>query len=338
MNLLKINHLYKTYPQQSEPAVRNITLNVKAGEILGLVGESGSGKTTLLRLIAGLEDGDEGSIRLKKELVTGPAHHLVPGHPQIRLVHQDFKLSPNVTVRENIAYSLRSYATDYSKNRLEAMIELCELASLQHKLPKQLSGGEMQRVALARALADEPVLLLLDEPFSNVDAIRRQELKYQLRDIIRRSGTTAIFVTHDTAEALTLSDSLAVMYQGQIIQTGTSREVYQHPVNPYVARFFGYVNIQKMSQLSALLQNADLPFLPADLLCIRAECIHLCQAYEADFTGTVKQVRYMGFYELWEIAISETITWQVLQFEKILFSSEVFLKVDWHKVHVFAAE
>lgn len=338
MNILTIKHLYKTYISQSEPAVTNISLTVKKGEVLGLVGESGSGKTTLLRLIAGLEDADRGTIHLKKEAITGPVQHLVPGHPQIRLVHQDFKLAPNVSIRENIAYILRTYAPDYRRQRLEKMIELCDLAALQHKLPRQLSGGEMQRVALARALADEPLLLLLDEPFSNVDTIRKQELKSQVWDIVRRSGTTAIFVTHDTTEALTLSDTLAVMHQGAIVQTGASREVYQYPVTPYVARFFGYANIVRAREAAAywLPESAGFPFAADALLCIRAEYIQVCPKAEADFTGKVKRVHYLGFYELWEVELSATLTWQVLCFRKIVFADEVFLKVDWSRVHAFA--
>jgi len=340
MNILTIDHLYKTYAAQADPAVSNISLRLKKGEITGLVGESGSGKTTLLRLIAGLEDADSGHIRLHKETVTGPAGNLVPGHSQIRLVHQDFKLSPHISVRENIAYTLRTYEVSYRNDRLEKMLWLCELADLQHKLPRQLSGGEMQRVALAKALADEPTILLLDEPFSNVDTIRRQALTYQLRNIICGSGTTALFVTHDTTEALTLSDNVAVMRQGRIIQTGSPPEIYHKPLSPYVAGLFGYANIIQAGQLlpHRLATTTRIPYTPDDYLCIRAEYISICSESDADFAATVRQRYYLGIYSLLEVQIAPLVRCQVLFFEEILPSEKVFLRVDWKLVHVFPTQ
>lgn len=316
--------------------------------MLGLVGESGSGKTTLLRLIAGLEDADKGTMRLKGEVITGPSRHLVPGHPQIRLVHQDFQLSPNISVRENIAYALRTYQADYRASRLHQVLQLCELTALQHKLPRQLSGGEMQRVALAAALADEPELLLLDEPFSNVDAVRRQTLRHEITDILRRSRTTAIFVTHDTAEALALSDKVAVLQNGAIVQIDTPQQVYSKPVSPYVAGLFGCANIIRAGKLQEIrLPTSQMPdFQADDLLCIRAENLSIVSETEADFSGKLLKSSYLGMYEIWEAEISRNIKWQVLVFQKILFSNplsqprraNVFLKVDWSKTHTFARE
>ncbi len=339
MNILTISHLYKTHSGQPQPAVKNATLVLKKGEILGLIGESGSGKTSLLHLVAGLADADSGTIRLKKEYVTGPSQNLVPGHPQIRLVHQDFQLAPAISVRDNIAYSLRAYQPEYKADRLDKMIRLCGLETLQHKQPRQLSGGEMQRVALARALADEPLLLLLDEPFSNVDTVRRQELKHEIGDIIRRSGTTAIFVTHDTAEALALSDRIAVMYQGVIVQTGTPQHVYQHPATPYVAGFFGYATIILAETLAKHWNQTKLafPFGSSDTLCIRAEHMQLCPEREAEFTGTLRRIQYLGWYELWEVQMGEASIFQLVlcgKKEKATVGEIVFLKVDWAAVHV----
>lgn len=338
MNVLTVRHISKTYAAQPQPAVENISFSLRKGELLGLVGESGSGKTTLLRLVAGLEDSDSGQILLKNEPVAGPLRRLVPGHPHIRLVHQDFKLSPNITVLENIAYALRTYDAAYRESRLTQVMRLCELTGLQHRLPRQLSGGEMQRAALATALADEPALLLLDEPFSNVDAVRRQTLRHEITDILRRSRTTAIFVTHDTAEALALSDRVAVLQSGGIVQIGTPRQVYSQPVSPYVASLFGHANVFPAGDLQKIrLPASQMPGFQANAsLCIRAENIALAPKADADFAGKLLKTSYLGMYEIWEVELTEEMKWQVLAFGNILFPDrKVFLKVDWAKAHMF---
>lgn len=338
MNILTVKDLNKTYSGQFTPAIKNITLTVKKGEIFGLVGESGSGKTTLLRIIAGLEDADGGSVRLLKEAITGPSQNLVPGHPHIRLVHQNFNLQPNISIRQNILYSLKGYDLQYQLDRLDKMIDLCDLSALQHKLPRQLSGGEMQRVALARAIADEPMLLLLDEPFSNVDTIRRQELKHEVSNIIRKSSTTAIFVTHDTTEALTLSDTIGVMKDGSLIQIGTPHHIYNHPATSYVANFFGIANIIPVVKLQSYLKaKHQFPlFNKQDIVCIRAESIQLCHEEEADLTGELKKIYYLGMYELWDIQITRNISLKFLHFQKTPPPEKLFVKIIWEQVHVFS--
>lgn len=339
MNLLTINHLSKTYPGQLQPALNNVSLTVKKGEILGLVGESGSGKTTLLRLMAGLEDADSGTIRLLKEYITGPAHHLVAGHTHIRLVHQDFRLFPNISVRENISYQLRMYTADYQHNRLESMLQLGDLHAVQHKLPRQLSGGEMQRVAVARALADEPLLLLMDEPFSNVDVRRRQELTEAIGNMIRQSRTTTFFVTHDTSEVLAMADRITIMQEGKLIQTATPSIIYTQPATPYVADLFGHANIVTGKQLRKQ-AHADLPaFIQAhQTWCIRAEWIQVCEKEEAEFSGIVRKVHYLGLYMLWELQIGTSIRWQVYQQSERISSpgEKIYIKVKWDQVHSFA--
>ncbi len=338
MNLLTIKHLSKIYSGQFEPALDNISITVQKGQIVGLVGESGSGKTTLLRLIAGLEDADTGSIQLKKEYITGPSHHLVAGHAQIRLVHQDFRLLPNITVRENIAYQLRMYTSDYQKDRLEAMLQLGDLHAVQHKLPRQLSGGEMQRVAVARALSDEPLLLLMDEPFSNVDVLRRQELTQAIGEMIRRSRTTAFFVSHDTAEVLALADQVMIIQKGQIIQKATPEVIYNQPLTPYVADFFGHANIVLGKHLLKHTQT-DLQsrVKPLNQVCIRAEHLQVCTAEEAEFAGIIHKVHYLGLYRLWEVQIGPRLRWHIYQPADAvaIAGDQIYLKVRWEKVHYF---
>ncbi len=175
--LLQVNYVSKTYPGRASAAVYNLSLQVRQGELLAIVGASGSGKTTLLKLIAGLEETDEGGIFLHEQKVTGPSGQLIPGHPKIKMVFQDNKLFPNITVYDNIQHSLRMYHTSYQQQRITQVLELAKLTHLQHKYPRELSGGEAQRATLARALADEPELLLLDEPFSHLDIPLKRQIK-----------------------------------------------------------------------------------------------------------------------------------------------------------------
>lgn len=223
------------------PAVRDVQLQVESGTTLVIVGPSGCGKTTLLRLIAGLERPEGGSIVVGQRQVVGPDVCLPPERRRVGLVFQDYALFPHLSVRRNIAYGLAGLAG--RAQRVEAMLELAGLTQLARRMPHQLSGGEQQRVALARALAPEPEVLLLDEPFSNLDAARRSTIRAEVQSILRRAGTTAILVTHDQEEALLLGDQVAVMHDGQIQQCGTPEAVFHRPATARVAKFLGIADL-----------------------------------------------------------------------------------------------
>lgn len=242
MNLLQVTSLSKSFRGNSVPAVNHASLDLSEGKILALVGESGSGKTTLLRLLAGLETPDSGEIVLDGKSLSTSGHVVQPEHRGIGMVFQHHALFPHLTVGKNIAFGIRRLDRPTRRETIASLLDLIGLGGFEKRYPHELSGGERQRVALARALAPAPRLLLLDEPFSSLDARLRQNVRDETRAILRKRGATAIFVTHDTADALTIADRVIVLKKGDIQQTGTPREIYHAPANSYVASFFGTCN------------------------------------------------------------------------------------------------
>ena len=222
------------------PAVDGVDLEVAPGEFLAVLGPSGCGKTTLLRLIAGFERPDAGGIEIAGRVVAGPRRLVPPEQRRIGMVFQESALFPHLDVAGNIGFGL---ARRERAARVDELVALVGLAGLQHRMPYELSGGQQQRVALARALAPDPSLVLLDEPFSSLDATLRAQLRVEVREILRSAGATAVFVTHDQAEALEISDRVAVMRAGRIEQVSTPDELYLRPVNRFVAGFVGEANL-----------------------------------------------------------------------------------------------
>ena len=224
-------------------AVAGVDLELRESELAAVLGPSGCGKTTLLRLIAGFEAPDAGEIEIGGATVAGPGAWVSPERRRIGMVFQDYALFPHLRVRSNVGFGLSRRSTEERDHLVERTLEL---VGLQHKAacyPHELSGGERQRVALARALAPEPELVLLDEPFSSLDATLRAELRREVELILREAGTTALLVTHDQEEALVLADRMAVMRAGRIVQVGRPEEIYSRPVERWTAEFVGEVNV-----------------------------------------------------------------------------------------------
>ncbi len=221
-------------------AVARLDLTVPPGRVLALLGPSGCGKTTALRLIAGFEEPDGGTITLGGRLVWGPGKEVPPEKRRIGMVFQEGALFPHLTVEQNISYGLPRASR--RNGRAEEVLALVGLSGLGHRMPHELSGGQQQRVALGRALAPEPAVLLLDEPFSNLDPKLREQVRSEVMHIVRASGATAIFVTHDQEEALFVGDTVAVMDQGCILQIGSPEEIFHNPASRFVAQFIGTVD------------------------------------------------------------------------------------------------
>jgi iron(III) transport system ATP-binding protein len=237
--VLSIEGVSKNYGP--EAAVEELSLSVKDGELLTMLGPSGCGKTTTLRMIAGLEAPSSGSITIAGETVTADgddAYHK-PEERDVGIVFQDYALFPHLNVAENIAFGLTEMDDDEIDQRVAELLELVDLEAHEEKMPNQLSGGQQQRVALARSLAPEPDVLLLDEPFSNLDVRLRVEMREEVRRILKRAGVTAISVTHDQEEALSISDRVAIMNDGNIAQVGDPAEVFENPESRFVASFLG---------------------------------------------------------------------------------------------------
>ena len=222
-----------------ELAVDSVSLDVREGELLTLLGPSGCGKTTTLRMIAGLETPSAGTITIDGERVAGAGGATNPEDRDVGLVFQEYALFPHLTVGENIAFGLDGVSSAESDKRVETLLELVDLAGYEDRQPENLSGGERQRVALARSLAPEPEVLLLDEPFSNLDVRLREEMREEVRRILKEAGVTAVSVTHDQEEALSISDRVAIMNDGHVEQVGRPEEVFGHPESRFVASFLG---------------------------------------------------------------------------------------------------
>jgi iron(III) transport system ATP-binding protein len=240
LSQLALVHVTKRYPGSGAPAVCDLSLGVERGHVLALLGPSGCGKTTTLRLIAGFETPDAGQVIIAGRTVAdGPRPGVPPEERGVGIVFQDYALFPHLTVADNVGFGLRRLSRGSRLDRTREVLGLVGLAELGARYPHELSGGQQQRVAVARALAPAPALLLLDEPFSNLDADLRAQMRDEVEKILRATATTAVFVTHDQEEALTIADTIGILNRGRLEQIGSPEGIYHRPATPFVAEFVG---------------------------------------------------------------------------------------------------
>ncbi len=237
---LELSQLCVQYPGRPQPAVDGVSFGLAAGDIGVLIGPSGCGKTTLLRAVAGLEPARSGEVRLSGRLVDGPGVHLPAEARRIGMVFQDYALFPHLDVARNVGFGLAELPRAERAARVAEVLELVGLGGAEKRSPHELSGGQQQRVALARALAPQPQLLLLDEPFSNLDVDLRERLAHEVRAILKAAGATALFVTHDQLEAFAIGDAIGVMHQGRLHQWADAYTLYHRPATRFVADFVGH--------------------------------------------------------------------------------------------------
>lgn len=246
-------------PEEDLCVVNRLNLQLVKGEIGCLLGASGCGKTTILRAIAGFEPLRSGAISLNGRELSSGRQHMAPELRGVGMMFQDYALFPHLTVEKNIGFGLRRQSRDERLRRIDEMLELVGLQAERKRYPHELSGGQQQRVALARALAPSPSLLLLDEPFSNLDVDTRERLAFEVRDILKQAGLTAILVTHNQAEAFAIADRIGVMEQGQVVQWGTPRELHEHPANDFVADFIRREALLAQRAQALVRGGAELP-------------------------------------------------------------------------------
>ncbi len=295
MSILELEQITMRYPGAAAPCLRNLSLNVEAGEAVTLLGASGCGKTTLLKIVAGLEAQDEGQVRIDGT----DMRSLAPEKRPIAMVFQKPLLFENMNVEQNVNFSPRMNRTmgkDALREKTRRMLELVGLEGFEKRRVSSLSGGQEQRVSLARALMAQPRLLLLDEPLSALDRNLKLSMEQMIRHINRELGTTMLYVTHDQNEAAAVSDRIALMREGQILQIGKAEDFYSHPVNAYAARFFGCGNLLKARKTGnrivsplGVFSMSDCRLSDGDvLLGIRPEAAKDFQ--NGDFCGIIKEI------------------------------------------------
>lgn len=318
MTILELHQVHKKYSQTDQFAVNNVSFQVNQGEIISLVGESGSGKTTLLRLIAGLEHPDSGYISLAGAKVVEGKKSVPANKRNVGMVFQDYALFPHLTLLDNVMFGLKG-KVDNPESVAKDTLAMVGLYENFKKYPHQLSGGQQQRVALARAIGPRPSILLMDEPFSNLDTILKDQVREEIRQIIKITGLTAIFVTHDTRDALSTSDRIAILHKGYLQQIDTPRNLYEAPVNGYVANFFG-----KRNELLATPTKdgfySGFGFIPDDRsklyhtqvkICFRPENVRVEKDEEQPMSGRLVKSTYYGDHQLLKIQDEEGKTIKV---------------------------
>jgi iron(III) transport system ATP-binding protein len=277
MAFIEIQNLFKRF--KNVVAVNHIQLDVNEGEILTLLGPSGCGKTTTLRCIAGLEKPEEGNIVIDGKPMLSDGF-VPPSKRGIGMVFQNYAVWPHMKVFSNIVYGLKLQGIPRRniQERGRQVLELVGLNGLEERYPAQLSGGQQQRVALARALVRNPKVLLLDEPLSNLDAKLREKMRFEIKSLVRRMGITSVYVTHDQAEAMVISDRIAIMDSGNVVQIGTPHEIYEKPANRFVADFIGTMNFMPW-EVVRVLQDTDTVY-------VRTEFSEKLQSKTPDVTAT----------------------------------------------------
>ena len=330
MAFIEIQNLFKRF--KNVVAVDRIQLEVNKGEMLTLLGPSGCGKTTTLRCIAGLEKPEEGDIVIDGQPMLSQGF-VPPSKRGIGMVFQNYAVWPHMKVFNNIVYGLKleKISKQRIRERGQQVLELVGLDGLEERYPAQLSGGQQQRVALARALVRNPKVLLLDEPLSNLDAKLREELRFEIKSLVRRMGITSVYVTHDQAEAMVISDRIAVMNSGNVVQIGTAHEIYEKPANRFVADFIGTMNFMS-GEVVQVLQDTDAVYVRTELsekmLCttnsitattpgkkvyasIRPEDVEVFteppQARENLFKGTIAHKAYLGNFLYFFVSVNDTM-------------------------------
>lgn len=307
MSDIFLKNISHSYDKKENPVLKDVNLTIKKGEFFTLLGPSGCGKTTLLRILAGFIQPTEGQVLIGEQDITV----LQPEKRNMGIVFQNYALFPNMTVRDNIAYGLkiRKYSKQQIKEKCDYYIELAGLKEFEKRRIQELSGGQQQRVAIARALVIEPSMLLLDEPMSNLDVALRVRMREEIRAIQKKTGITTLFITHDQQEALAISDKIAVMRDGEVLQVGEPEEIYNRPNQEFVANFVGVSNRVMREDYVAL---GIEKYIDRPDIFVRPEEFVLGAQENQGISGRITEVRFGGMYYDYTIQ-TKTHTYRVVQ-------------------------
>ncbi|SER86607.1 ABC transporter ATP-binding protein [Salisediminibacterium halotolerans] len=308
MSFIEMKNISKRFGRHDSPAVDKMSLDISKGEIITLLGPSGCGKTTTLRMIAGFEQPTAGTIEIGGTKVFDEGESLPPEKRGIGMVFQDYALFPHMNILKNVMFGLTKWPTREKKNRAREVLELVGLEEYANRYPTELSGGQQQRIALARALAPKPHVVLMDEPFSNLDAGLREKMRFDVTNILRKANTTAIMVTHDQKDAFAVSNRVVVMNDGVIQQIDQPKEMYRCPKNCFVAQFVGKTNLldgrmaEDQQSIHTHIGKVSLPEqwqerLETVKLSIRPEGCRLAEQGSGAYCGQVERVTYGGEYQ-----------------------------------------
>jgi len=329
--MIECRKLIKNYGTLT--AVSDISLHLREQEFISILGPSGCGKSTLLRLIAGLEVPSAGQVFLKDKEISGKKISLPPERRRFGMIFQDFALFPHLSVEGNIAFGVNGSASE-KQQRVKELLKLVSLPHLAKKMPHQISGGEQQRIAVARALAPRPRLILMDEPFSNLDYQLRQQLRRDIRKILKHEGVATILVTHDQVEAISFSDRVLLMHDGKLVQSGTPEEIYQQPQTLWASSFVGEANHISVEweapELSSPLGLLDVPEKigkDTRVLMVRPEDFVLESCADAETNGVVKTVDFSGSVQTIGVELKSGETVQVSGSPHLLWTPEDSVKI-----------
>ena len=282
--ILELKELNKKF---DKPVLKDVNLEIEQGQIVSILGKSGSGKSTLLNIIAGFEKANSGSLCINEQVIFDKKKNMEPQDRNIGFVFQNYALFPHLNVKENLLFGVKNKK---DKTLVIELLEMVDLEGYEKKYPHELSGGEQQRISIARVLATDPDIILLDEPFSSVDTLLKAQIEKELLTLIKKSGKTAIFVTHDAKEAMAISDKIAFIEEGEIIQYDTAQNIYYHPKTKVVASFFGIANFieEKCFRLNQITLNKQEGMYKANL----DYAIFRGEYYELHITVNVNQKHY----------------------------------------------
>ena len=334
--IIRARSVSKSYG--SELVLSDFNLDVWNGAIVGVLGVSGSGKTTALRLIAGFEKPDSGIIEMREEIISSQEVYVPPEERNVGMVFQDYALFPHLDVKSNISFGLSKH--QIKSGRLNEVIDMCNLNDYRNKLPQELSGGQQQRVALARALAPNPEVILLDEPFTSLDAHMARDLRDEVVTLLRETETTAIIVTHDQEEALSVCDVVSVLEDGKVIQSATPQEIYLNPISQTVANSVGDPNILKGFSINGMVETSLGTFVSAydgalDVS-IRPECIEL--NLDSDGSYVVKECTFYGHDQVISFQNSKGEVFRARSLPNTIYETGYKINIEISEVTTFPSK